>query len=603
MKKVGLICIFVLSIVSLFLVTSCTIDDPKTEQFTVTFYDGESVIKTVKVEKGEKVTSWTPTKEGFTFVKWYGEPTLTHVFDFNTPIVSNTSVFAGFQAEMVPDTREFAVVGSGTSPLLVSSNWGKVINDEHKMTKAEGANVYTITLDLNEGDQFQFAINTSWENQRGFGYLEKTTLDDGTTVFSGTGTIGENSAKRNNIKVELSGNYTFTLTTHPADDTYETNHPSYTEASKENFNVNPYDKITWVRNGDVSIVSTVITTYYIKGSGITGWADIYTPATKMIKEDDVHSLVVYLKQNEEFLFTSLVSVDGVITTGTEYLRASNLDEASKEYIDQTASFNMIAKASGTYTFTYTETSAKLSVGFVAGEMVDADYYIDGTFSEGVADWSGYCFNETFKLVETETNSGIFEIKNVALKGDSQIIIQAFKAGSTERGEWGTDTYNGLGSFNYNYLVGDESNFSAVGGGNNNVKVLVAGNYDITFNEYTKVMSIKKSESVVYDIFIKGGMNNWDHSFKEDYKLSMNGDSYEITLVFEENWELGLVGYQSNAHEGYGDWIGKDKLGSSGDANSVFIVDGAYNLKCSVAGTYRVVYNKTTDTIDIYKVIE
>lgn len=603
MKKVGLICIFVLSIVSLFLVTSCTIDDPKTEQFTVTFYDGESVIKTVKVEKGEKVTSWTPTKEGFTFVKWYGEPTLTHVFDFNTPIVSNTSVFAGFQAEMVPDTREFAVVGSGTSPLLVSSNWGKVINDEHKMTKAEGANEYTITLDLNEGDQFQFAINTSWENQRGFGYLEKTTLDDGTTVFSGTGTIGENSAKRNNIKVELSGNYTFTLTTHPADDTYETNHPSYTEASKENFNVNPYDKITWVRNGDVSIVSTVITTYYIKGSGITGWADIYTPATKMIKEDDVHSLVVYLKQNEEFLFTSLVSVDGVITTGTEYLRASNLDEASKEYIDQTASFNMIAKASGTYTFTYTETSAKLSVGFVAGEMVDADYYIDGTFSEGVADWSGYCFNETFKLVETETNSGIFEIKNVALKGDSQIIIQAFKAGSTERGEWGTDTYNGLGSFNYNYLVGDESNFSAVGGGNNNVKVLVAGNYDITFNEYTKVMSIKKSESVVYDIFIKGGMNNWDHSFKEDYKLSMNGDSYEITLVFEENWELGLVGYQSNAHEGYGDWIGKDKLGSSGDANNVFIVDGAYNLKCSVAGTYRVVYNKTTDTIDIYKVIE
>lgn len=603
MKKVGLICIFVLSIVSLFLVTSCTIDDPKTEQFTVTFYDGESVIKTVKVEKGEKVTSWTPTKEGFTFVKWYGEPTLTHVFDFNTPIVANTSVFAGFQAEMVPDTREFAVVGSGTSPLLVSSNWGKVINDEHKMTKAEGANEYTITLDLNEGDQFQFAINTSWENQRGFGYLEKTTLDDGTTVFSGTGTIGENSAKRNNIKVELSGNYTFTLTTHPADDTYETNHPSYTEASKENFNVNPYDKITWVRNGDVSIVSTVITTYYIKGSGITGWADIYTPATKMIKEDDVHSLVVYLKQNEEFLFTSLVSVDGVITTGTEYLRASNLDEASKEYIDQTASFNMIAKASGTYTFTYTETSAKLSVGFVAGEMVDADYYIDGTFSEGVADWSGYCFNETFKLVETETNSGIFEIKNVALKGDSQIIIQAFKAGSTERGEWGTDTYNGLGSFNYNYLVGDESNFSAVGGGNNNVKVLVAGNYDITFNEYTKVMSIKKSESVVYDIFIKGGMNNWDHSFKEDYKLSMNGDSYEITLVFEENWELGLVGYQSNAHEGYGDWIGKDKLGSSGDANSVFIVDGAYNLKCSVAGTYRVVYNKTTDTIDIYKVIE
>lgn len=601
MEKFKKIClIFILLFVFLFISVGCAPKE-KVEEFTVSFIDGESVLKTVAVKKGENVERWTPTKEGFDFVEWYGEPTLTHEFDFTNPITADTSIFAGFKKEMVADTRIFAVVGSGTSPLLLTSNWGKVINEEHKMIKDNEKNEYTITLDLIEGDQFQFAINTSWENQRGFGYLEKTTLADGTVAFSGTGTIGENSAKRNNIKVELSGNYTFTLTTNPADDTYESNHPSYTEASKENFNINPYDKITWVRNGDASEVATAITNYYIKGSSITGWADLYTPATKMTEIEGVHTLKVYLKENEEFLFTSLVTVGDVVSTGTEYLRASNLDETSKAFVGQTASYNMVAKANGTYTFTYTESTKLLAVSFVAGEKVATDYYIDGTFADGVADWSGYCFNETYKLVVTETDSGIYEIKNVFLKADSQIIIQAFKAGSTERGEWGTDSYNGLGSYNYNYLVDGGNNFSAVGGGNNNIKVLVAGTYDITFNEYTKVMTIKKSEPVVYDIFIKGGMNNWDHAFKEEFQLSMNGDIYEVTLTFEVDWEFGLVGYQSNNHQGYGDWIGRDKLGTSGDANSIFLVDGAHNLKCSVAGTYKIVYNKTAATIDIYSV--
>ncbi len=605
MKKMRFFWILIIAALTLSLFTACVgdkppVDDPKDETFTVTYYDGETVLKTETVKKGEKATAWTPTKDGYSFIDWYGEPSMTHKFDFNTAISANTSVFAGFSAAAVADEREFALVGSGTSPLLMTSNWGKVINDEHKMTKNPDKNEYTITIDLYEGDQFQFAINTAWENQRGFGYLEVLTLADGTVAFSGAGTIGENSAKRNNIKVELSGNYTFTLTTNPADDTYESNHPSYTEEGKENFNINPYDKITWVRNGDAAASVTVVTDFYIKGSGITGWQDVYTPATKMTNADGVYTLSVYLKEGEEFLFTSINTVDGESTTGTEYLRATNLDEASKAFLDGTA--NMKAKAAGTYTFTYTASTKVLSVTFDANAgLPDADYYIDGTFAEGVADWNGYCFNESFKMVETAEGSGIYEIKNVALKQDSQIIIQMFKAGATERGEWGTPGYNGLGSFNYNYLVGGGENFSAVGDGNNNIKVLVAGNYDITYNEYTKVMTIMKSEPVNYDVFIKGGMNNWEHAFAAAYQLAMDGDTYEITLAFEKDWEFGLVGYLSNAHTGYGDWIGKDKLGTAGDANTVFVQEGANNLKCSEAGTYKIVYNKTANTIDIYRV--
>ncbi len=599
MKKLRLLCVIAVVVLILSMLVACNPPTPGVKEYTVTFKDGESVLKTETVKEGECAQNYTPVKDGFEFVGWFGEPTLTHAYDFSQPINADTVIFAGFAAEAVADTREFYIVGSGPSPLLLASNWGKVLNAEHKMIKDADENVYTITLDLYKGDAFQFAINDKWENQRGYGYL--TELKHGDDVaFSGAGTIGENSSKRQNIVCELDGNYTFTLTTHPADDTYESNHPSYTEAGKENFNINPYDTITWVRNGDAAAPVETVVDFYIKGAGITGWADVYSPATKMTMSDGVYTLEVYLKADEEFMFTSIVTVGDQSSTGTEYLRASNLDEASKTFVGGTTG-NMKALAAGTYTFTYTAATKVLSVVFDAEKVpADADYYIDGTFAEGVADWSGYCFNADYKMVETAENSGIFEIKNVALKQDSQIIIQQFKAGATERGEWGTAGYNGLGSFNFNYLVNGGENFSAVGGGNNNIKVLVAGNYDISFNEYTKVMTIMKSEPVVYDVFIKGGMNSWEHAFADQYKLAMDGDSYEITLAFELDWEFGLVGYNSNAHTGYGDWIGKANIGTDGDSNDLFVSD-AGNLKCEQAGTYRIVYNHTTGKIDIYAV--
>lgn len=474
-KFVGLIVASVVC-VSAFTVFAACNDDSATKEYTVTYFDGTTELKRETVKEGDKAVKWTPTKENYTFVDWYATPNFAHTFPFDEPITENKSAFAQWtSAVQSEDTRTYYIVGSGTSPILLASNWGKVFDDTTVMTKAADKNEYTYTLDLQKDDLFQFAINESWHNQRGYGYLDTLELADGTVAFSGTGTIGDNSSFRQNIKCEYAGNYTFTLTTHPDDDTYETNHQSYTEENKEAFNINPLDKITWVRNGDVQNVEK-ITDFYIKGKGITNWKDMYNAATKMTNTDGVYTLEVYLKENDEFVFTSTATVGSVVGTGTDYLRASNLDEESKAYVDQNESFNMIAKASGTYTFTYTKATQILSVAFNADKTpAAADYYIDGTFAEGVADWSGYCFNADYKLTETAAGSGVYEIKNVALKADSQIIIQAFKAGSTERGEWGTDGYNGLGSYNYTYLYNGGTAFEAVGGGNNNIKVKTAGN--------------------------------------------------------------------------------------------------------------------------------
>ncbi|SDB30963.1 Listeria/Bacterioides repeat-containing protein [Pseudobutyrivibrio sp. YE44] len=219
----------------------------KLDEHTVTFYDtdGQTVLDTKTVQNKETVDSYTPEKEGYTFVGWYVSPKLTRQFDFTRLITEDTSLYAGF-VSYSEDTRTFAIVGSGESQVLKDSDWGKVIGDAQTMTKTDNQqqNEYTITLDLQEGDQFQFAVDSDWADQRGFGYLE-TGMLDGKTYLKNAGGLGDTPPEKSNIQVEVAGTYTFTLTTYPAEDVYDEENQYYTEETKENFNSNPYDTITW----------------------------------------------------------------------------------------------------------------------------------------------------------------------------------------------------------------------------------------------------------------------------------------------------------------------------------------------------------------------
>ena len=52
-------------------------------------------------------------------------------------------------------------------------------------------------------------------------------------------------------KVEVEGNYTFILTAIHIWNAYDSSAANYTDDTKEKFNENPYDKITWTYNGDI----------------------------------------------------------------------------------------------------------------------------------------------------------------------------------------------------------------------------------------------------------------------------------------------------------------------------------------------------------------
>lgn len=586
MKKIKWLALVVVAVMMLSVLVAC--DNDQAKEFTVTYYDGTNVLTTKTVKEGNTADSWTPSKDGYTFDGWYATPNFSHPFDFTAAIDKDTSVFAKFSsAAKVDDTREFAIVGNGTSPLLATSNWGKVITADHKMTKTDGENVYTITTDLYENDQFQFAADTSWNHQRGFGYIVDPIKDE-VEYFSADGGLGDTGGNaKKNINVKVSGNYTFTLTTHPADDLDQ---PTGVSAS---------DTITWVRNGDAATLSSDKIEFYIKGEKITDWKDMYNDSTRMAGIAGVHTLTVYLAANDQVMFTSMTTIDGVTSVGTTYIKYANLDAAGQELFENNGG-NIKVKESATYTFTYTEETEVLSVAKQDVSPAALDIYLDGTFGGG--NWGDFMTKDGLKLVQSSADSNVYTIEGVELAVDDQLVIRTYAKDATPAWD------NMAASYQISYVFGAGSSFAAVSDSNANIKVLKAGTYNITFNSYSKMITFENT-SLGLDVYISGsmaGQTGWDPNFDAQWKFAQTTDGvYELTLTFAEGEQFGLRTFPegTTAEDGIQfNWVGLDHIGTTGDANAIFNGGGS-NFVCSVAGTYKVVYNSATGLIDVYTVAE
>lgn len=205
-------------------------DTPSTEEnnkVVVSYYNGEELIIDVEIEKGSKASSFTPTLSNSDFINWYSDASLTQEFDFNTIVEESISLYAKF--------RKFYVIGEGSSKILSNQTL-----DSSTLLKYDSENeCYTITLNLNEGDQFMFASSLEYDFPRGFTYLSNTDDNEGQERFS----MGEIVSFDAYINVEVKGKYNFYLFTNPETDEYDLENDGYNVENKDKFNYNSSDYI------------------------------------------------------------------------------------------------------------------------------------------------------------------------------------------------------------------------------------------------------------------------------------------------------------------------------------------------------------------------
>lgn len=579
----------------------------ETNTFTVTYYDGTVVLKTETVESGGHAVYWeADDKDGLEFSGWYVDAGLNRLFDFEgETITEDRSLYAGYVAVGTEDMRAWAILGSGQGDILSSSAWGAVIADVHMLEKTEGENKFTITLDLYEGDQFQFATDSDWMNQRGFGYIplaDRTVTIEGETVtpFSGGGGIGEAADKQSNVIVEYGGNYTFTLTTYPDEDYYDDN------VNNGLVSINNFDTITYTYNGPAAVLADSYVEFYIKGQDITQWGDMYNPATQMSRVGTEYTLTVYLKEGDQVMFTSR-NIDretGEATVGTTYINVTNLDEESAKLFTASGN-NMKVNASGAYTFVYDAESKVLSATTDASFVpTQADYYLDGSFG-GLA-WNESFYDPDYKFVSSGENTYVLE--NIALAAGDQIIIQSFSVGASETSGEKLDSYN------FRYYRGADGAFEAADAASENYNILVAaaGTYNIEFDAYAKIISIVPA-NMQHTVYIKGSfVDGWkitDESgaLMDEYKLTETADGvFEITMEITadmvadgKTWQAGLQLDTTTGNDGT--FIGVSAFGDGeNNVNALFRPAAGNNLTCTTAGTYRFVYDWNAGELNIYQ---
>ena len=476
------------------------------------------------------------------------------------------------------DTRDFYILGNGAGALLKESNWGAVVSDAHKLAKSETSNEYTITLDLYVGDEFQFAINSDWADQKGAGYMTETELD-GESYFEDSEGAGLNSdPNKANIKVAKDGNYTLTLTTNPDD-------PSK-------------DTITWVRNGDAeAAVDYTKLNFFIRGNLITEWGFSHDNAYKMTSFlNGTYEYTTELFEGDDFVFYNL-NEDG--TPGNMIVNADAVDvENSTENVIVEPGKNIKVAASGTYSFEYNAPSNKLVVSYdpalTQTYAPTSDWFIVGSGASSLLLTSGWgksngfeAIGEDYRLVADGENR--YSITLDLAKGD-QFTIAANPLWGRQHGFSFLDSPSKDGT---EYFTQSE-----------NIRVAEPGNYTITLVvdpasfsgdkiEWIRNGNLTSDVTGPFDVFIKAAGNGWELS--DPYPTADGVATFTYDFAADEAFTL--VYYDSTNAEERGSYsnpgssiLGVEK-GSTGSADADFDVQGN-DFVAKKAGTYQVTIDFT-----------
>lgn len=176
------------------------------EMVTIQWVQGQKVLKEEVVEKGSKLTPWTPESEGMEFQGWYERPYIKK-FDFEkTTAKKSMRIYAYFKSADGSDdsgsgeidASVWYLIGAGKGDLGKCNNWNHEAAAQNVGMKLGEDGLYRVTLNLYAGDQFKMTRNLGWDEEKAIdimvGFANGVVKDEnGTVVF----TAGEN----NNIVV------------------------------------------------------------------------------------------------------------------------------------------------------------------------------------------------------------------------------------------------------------------------------------------------------------------------------------------------------------------------------------------------------------------
>ncbi len=558
--------------------TSCSLFGEETKEFTLTLYDqdGKTVLHTVKVEDGkapEKPDD--PTKEGMTFQGWFVTPTSSKAFDFSASLTEDAKAYAQWRTADFQDERDWVLSGS-------VNGWGSQLDEYHLTKKAGTGNIYELTLDLHEGDEFQLTV----------------LLDDGTLSYStegaraafshvvsgldyveGAGGLGTYK----NITVKVDGSYTLTLVSDPETDNNE---------------------LSITRNGDPvgGVVEHDIAHYAIKGSKVTGWADS-TDAKHLMNKgaDGKFTLTIELYANDEFMFIGYELQDGSLVSLAKYIKSDMLKDGSCSEVAVKEGGNFTTSANGTYTFTFDPVTEEISVTYSSDFSLEevarpTTWYIlgNGSVAGSVLNNAAWGLKDEAAQGLTDKGNGVYEITLDLYVGD------AFKICSDS--SWAN-------ARDFGFMIDPKDNFKA----NGNIEVLVAGNYTLTLtvaeNEtedkitYVRNGDASGGEEAVVAIeayAIKGSkITAWADSTDAKHLLTKDENGkYVLTVEMYANDEFMFVAYEKADGElkALPIYIKSDMLAE--DSAEQVAAKAGGNFTTSANGTYTFTFDPETDKISV-----
>ena len=556
---------FALTCVGLVACTGGGEEDPET--FTVTYYDGDqtTVLKTEEVEAGGKATEWTPEdKEDSEFLGWYATPDLAFVFDFDTVIEKDTPVYSSWSSA-AEDTRTWIIAGQFSGPDLKDNNWGRdgrLNADKYDLEAVEGeTNTFTITVDLYEGDVFQFGVfeypenngiyDCEWTAQKGYGFL----ADPDETYLTDEGNYLASDVKKHDIGVAKSGSYKFTLTTDLYNDSV--------------------GSIVWEWLGEaadlnVHFTPTIMGTFNGYQSGTSAAEEMYFNETK---DPLVWTLEISLNRGELFYVLPFNNYN-------VQLNKDCVDYENSEALKENAYNEIETTESGKFVITLTiseEASTDLSVAN-SKDSYTVTAEKTGEYVKGLGENE---YTVTYRSAEEGTDYKVY------LKDGAR--FPNFTAPVLEEGVLMGWHFVGAGEDGENVGIANESAYRADG------STGTIG-YGVT----------KEGERDTREYWIKGqgGTVNGEDlgSWKKNIYLEQTGDhEYSATLVLTESIRtmqicedyLGVKTgtYYRGVHiEGFGTL---DFIDATNMANIAFSKTGVYELKLNTL-TGRITVTRTGD---------